>query len=173
MFKTLFSMQQKAICVEKWSNHSLFTAVNKWYIQKHGFPALSANFLKDWFHKFHESGTKANRLRSGSPAISDDDVARIANTFQENTRELLRVVNTKLSFSVSKIHDVIRKIETLPLQDSYYAPAPSITLSFILGLRIEYSCWNNKHSEYYKIIVFSDNRIFQTNEVVNKNNSRG
>lgn len=46
-------------------------------MQKYEFPPSSANLLRVWLHEFKERGTGAQRPKSGRPAISNDDVAKI------------------------------------------------------------------------------------------------
>lgn len=168
-----WSMQQKAKCVEKMIELKSVTAVRRWYAIEYGNPAPSANSLRGWLQEFQERGTVGHRPRSGRPRISDEDVARIEQAFQENPKQSLRGASAALGIPFSTIRKVLREnLKMFPYRISFLQQLlPEdypLRLAYAQHIRREL----RNDSGYLERIVFSDECIFHTNGVVNKHNAR-
>lgn len=73
-----------------------FKFVKSWYMREYGSPKHAPSFPTGWRHEFQKGERLPHTPRSRCSHISNDDVVRLKNSIQENSRKSLRVDNTEL-----------------------------------------------------------------------------
>lgn len=114
------------------------------YVRKYGSPATFANSLSGWFYEFQAQRTMPHRSNSGGLLISNDDVAKVENSSQENPRESQRPASSELGIQFSLKKYFTGKSETGRIQDFFCATTLPRRISSETGLCTKYLKWTDQ-----------------------------
>lgn len=120
-----------------------------------------ANYMRGWLHECQESGTKAHRQRYENLPIKNDDVVKIENSFQKNSRKPLRAAIDEQGIQFSTMRNfLLKKLKVFPYKMSFLQQRPlegyPLRLDYAQIIRRNL----NNDFAYLGRIVFSHECIF-------------
>ena len=87
----MVSLQEKAQCVLWYHETKSPVSVQRKFRNEYRRDPPNVKTIKDWYKKFIETGSVADRTRSGRPSVSDASVDAVHDTFQHSPRKSVRL----------------------------------------------------------------------------------
>lgn len=167
------SMSEKAQCVLWFHERKQPSYVQRQFRNKYKRTPPCVNTIKSWYRKFQETGSVADRKRSGRPRMDVDSIDAVRDLFDENPRISSRQAATYLDMPQSSVMKILHK--ELHLRP-YKIQRVQALMPDDRPRRVEFANLIHEKiledSEFLNRIMFSDEATFHVSGKVNRHNVR-
>lgn len=147
--------------------------VQRQYRRQYGGTPPDSKTIKAWYDKFKDTGSVADRRRTGRPRISEQNVEALRAAFQRSPGKSIRRASLQLDIPRSSVHKVLHKCLHL---HAYKVQIVQALLPNDLPRRAEFAIEIldriDGNNDYLKRICFSDEATFHISGRVNRQNVR-
>lgn len=117
---------EKAFCVLEFARSASATDVQRKFRSAYKKDPPSRKTIYAWHKKFVTTGCLCDRVRSGRPTVSAEDVERVRKTFTKSPNKSMGKASRELKMPRATVWKIVRK--KLAIEPSESSVVPTLTL---------------------------------------------
>lgn len=167
------SGEERAFCVLEFHASRSPTDVQRKFRTKYHKDPPSRKAIYAWYDRFVSTGCLCPKKRSGRPAVNEETVNRVRETFVRSPRKSIRRASQELTLPCTTVWRTLRKrlsMKPYKLQLVQQLKPNDKERRFEFCVNVQR--WMEEDDDIVNRIIFSDEATFHTNGKVNRHNCR-